>query len=343
MAVDEGREKTISLGPSPWAPHVVLLDQDEAFVGTLVRLLNRAGFRATAAHSPRQAMEAAVREQPDVIVADLQLDGMNGSVVLAMLAEAAPQTARVLMTSETDFGTVASLAAPYSAHSFVAKGDAHETLVPTIRALLANKRAVGRAAISDDVVRGLARSIVRALEMKDGESEAQGERLALWARRLAEELELPGDRVFDVELGAMMHDIGMIGIREALLLKPGRLNEAEWAEMRRHPELGVSLLADIPALRRAIPVVHSHHERWDGGGYPRGLAGDAIPIDARIFQVADAYNVIVSDRPYRLGRTDAEAREELRRCVGSQFDPQIIAAFERIEPEEWTQIGRLSR
>ncbi len=325
------------------APTVVLLDDDSDFALDTARRLEEAGFRAIAAFGPRHAMELAVREQPDVVVASLHVDGANGSLLLAMLGEAAPRTARVLVSAEQDFSVVASLAAPYSADAFVAKADAPKTLVPTIKALLDARVFARRPEIPEDLIRGLARSVARALEMRAGDSAEQVERVALWSRRLAEELSLPAREAFDVELGALLHDLGMIGIREAVLLKPGKLTEAEWVEIRRHPELGATLLRKIPALERALPVVLAHHERYDGHGYPHGLRGEQIPLAARIFALVDAYDVIVSDRPYRKGRTDAEARLELAANVGAQFDPAVHEAFARIDPAEWETLGRLAR
>ncbi len=332
-----------TLRPSSPLPRIVVLDDDSEFALETVGRLEQAGFQATAAFGPRHAMELAVREQPDVVIAELRLGGTNGSVLLAMLGEAAPHTARVLVSRERDFSVVASLAAPYSADAFVAKADAAETLVPTVRALLENRLSSRKPQVPEELIRGLARSITRALEMRDGQTEQALDRVGLWSRRLAEELALPASQVFDVELGAMLHDVGMIGIREAVLLKPGKLTDAEWAEIRRHPELGATLLNEIPALERALPVVLGHHERFDGKGYPHGAQGEAIPIGARIFALVDAYDVIVSDRPYRQGRTDEEARAELAACVGTQFDPQVHEAFRRVEPWEWVTIGRLVR
>jgi HD-GYP domain-containing protein (c-di-GMP phosphodiesterase class II) len=262
---------------------------------------------------------------------------MGGQIVLAMLATAAPHCARVLLTSDTDFARVASLAVPYSVHAFVSKRDTITRLIPALKELFLN-RPEGEHATSPEEVRGLARSIVRALALRDYETELHCERVSAWSRRLASAVCLSPSRVLDVELGALLHDVGKIGVRDAVLLKPGPLDEGEWNEMRRHPELGVALLADVPSLKRAIPIVQCHHERRDGKGYPRALSGDDIPIDARIFQVVDAYDAIVSDRPYRKGREDAVARAEIQKHVGPQFDPEVFEAFQNIEAEEWTQV-----
>jgi putative nucleotidyltransferase with HDIG domain len=316
---------------------VVLLDDEPAVLATLERVLTAQGVNVTATTNPKAAMEAVVREQADAIVSDLHMPEMGGHVVLSLLARAAPKAARVLMTSETDFARVAPLVVPYSVHAFVTKRDAPRRLVAALTELLCS-RACMDDTVQADESRRLARSIVRALALRDYETELHCERVAAWSARLARELGLSWSRVVDVELGALLHDIGKIGVRDAVLLKPGPLNEQEWEEMRKHPDLGVALLSDMPALRRAIPVVQNHHERRDGKGYPRKLGADEIPIDASIFQVVDAYDAIVSDRPYRKGRSDAEARAEIAKHVGPQFAPDVFDAFMSIAAGDWRAV-----
>jgi HD-GYP domain-containing protein (c-di-GMP phosphodiesterase class II) len=130
-------------------------------------------------------------------------------------------------------------------------------------------------------------------------------------------------------VAGVLHDIGKLGISDAVLLKPGRLERHEWDEIMRHPELGARIL-EHANLRDVASWVLSHHERLDGGGYPRALAGDAIPLEGRILAVADAYEAMTADRPYRKALGEGEARAELRRGTGTQFDPIVVAAFERV-------------
>ena len=284
--------------------HIVVLDDDDIMLRSVERMLRSAGYKVTATTSPKLAMETVVCESADAIVSDLHMPEMGGNVVLSMLAQAAPRTARLLYTNESQFSKVASLMAPYSVHAFVAKGEVAMRLIPTIEELVSSRPESDEGRI-DEEARALAKSIVRALALRDYETEEHCERVAAWSRKLASEMGLSPSRVLDVELGALLHDVGKIGVRDAVLLKPGPLDANEWEEMRKHPDLGVALLSDVPALRRALPVVQCHHERRDGKGYPRQLVGNAIPLAARIFQVVDAYDAIVSDRPYRKGRSDA--------------------------------------
>jgi HD-GYP domain-containing protein (c-di-GMP phosphodiesterase class II) len=133
--------------------------------------------------------------------------------------------------------------------------------------------------------------------------------------------------VVDVESVAMLHDVGKIAIPDGVLRKEGPLDEAEWELMRQHPVAGEQIVAATPPLAYLAPSIRAEHERWDGGGYPDGLAGDQIPIASRIVLACDAYHAMTSDRPYRRARPEDEARAELRRCAGTQFDPAVVAAL----------------
>jgi putative nucleotidyltransferase with HDIG domain len=155
---------------------------------------------------------------------------------------------------------------------------------------------------------------------------------------LAEQAGVKGADLEIIEQGALLHDIGKIGVRDSILLKPGPLTPEEWVEMRMHPEIGYRMLAKMPYLADASQIVYQHQERWDGRGYPQGLKGEVIVIGARIFSIVDAMDAITSDRPYRQGRTLAVAKEEIRRCIGTQFDPRLVEAWLSIPDEDWAAI-----
>ena len=167
-------------------------------------------------------------------------------------------------------------------------------------------------------------SLSNALEAKDAVTSQHTEEVVRLAVAVATELELDLDGVQQVELGAVLHDIGKVRVPEAILNKPTALTDEEWAVMRTHPEVGERILQPIKSLEAILPVVRHHHERWDGRGYPDGLAGRAIPLGARIVAVCDAYRAMTEDRPYRNALPADEARAELQRCAGTQFDPECV-------------------
>jgi HD-GYP domain-containing protein (c-di-GMP phosphodiesterase class II) len=158
--------------------------------------------------------------------------------------------------------------------------------------------------------------------------------------RLAKQMGIPETDWKHFAAGALLHDIGKIGVPDAVLLKGSRLTALEWQQMRLHPLIGNELLKGVGHLAVEREVVLAHHEHWNGAGYPRGLAGDTIPLPARIFSVADALDAITSDRPYRKRRSFEEAQAEITRCTGSQFDPRVAAAFLHIPLQEWEEIQR---
>lgn len=179
------------------------------------------------------------------------------------------------------------------------------------------------------------KALVQALETRDFETHGHSERVVTFSLRLGYEIGLDKPGMRDLELGALLHDIGKIGVPDAVLRKPAKLDEEEWAKMRLHPQHGQMILRNIPFLEGAARIVAQHHEQWDGSGYPAGLRGEAIDIGARIFAVVDAFDAMVSDRVYRKGRPYEAALEELERCSGQQFDPMIVEAFKRIPPPDW--------
>jgi diguanylate cyclase (GGDEF)-like protein len=165
------------------------------------------------------------------------------------------------------------------------------------------------------------------LRGRDPGTGAHSERVRVYALALAEAHGVPESQLPDIEHGVMLHDIGKIAIPDGILLKPGPLSPDEWKIMRTHPEVGRRLIEHMPFLSGAVPVVYHHHERWDGTGYPEGLRGEDIPLGARIFAVADAFDAMTYDRPYSRAIPVSAARAEIERCSGTHFDPTVVATF----------------
>lgn len=181
-------------------------------------------------------------------------------------------------------------------------------------------------------------ALVTALEARDVETYDHSERVVGFSLRLACELSLDEEQIKWLGLGALLHDIGKIRVPDTILRKPGKLTEEEWVRMRNHPLYGQQMLSGIEFLEGASRVVGQHHEKWDGSGYPWGLAGEEIDLNARIFAVADAFDAMISDRVYRAGKTYDAAAAELTRGAGNHFDPQMVEAFHRISRQEWEEL-----
>ena len=170
-------------------------------------------------------------------------------------------------------------------------------------------------------------SLARAIEARDNHTGSHVERVQRYSLELAQRLGLANDEIYRIGIGAILHDVGKIGVPDAVLNKCGPLNAREAAEMRRHPLAGERLLADNPLLECARDAVVFHHERWDGSGYPYGLRGHTIPLDGRIVAVADAFDAMTADRPYRERLSHRQALDQIARGAGTQFDPEIARAF----------------
>jgi putative nucleotidyltransferase with HDIG domain len=171
------------------------------------------------------------------------------------------------------------------------------------------------------------RVLTGAIEARDPYTRGHSARVTALAEELARRLGWSEERLEGLRVGGWLHDIGKLGVSDEVLQKEGRLDDRELAQIREHPRLGVKLLLRTAALRQAIPYVLYHHERWDGTGYPSGKAGEEIPLEARVLAVADAFDAMTTNRPYRRALAESRAVEELERCAGSQFDPLVVDAF----------------
>jgi putative nucleotidyltransferase with HDIG domain len=177
-----------------------------------------------------------------------------------------------------------------------------------------------------------------ALDLRDQETEGHSRRVTAYTNALAHAMGLNSEELRVIARGAFLHDIGKIAIPDAILLKPGRLTAEEMAIMKEHCARGYEMVRKISFLRDAAEIVYAHQEQFDGKGYPRGLRGEEIPLGARIFAIADTLDAMTSDRPYRKGTSFAKARDEITRCAGTQFDPQIVEVFLSIPPETWSDL-----
>lgn len=190
--------------------------------------------------------------------------------------------------------------------------------------------SAARQTREDVALLGTVGALAALVDARDHYTGDHSESVSWLAREIATALGLGASEVRMLTLAARLHDIGKVVIPDAVLLKPGRLTDEEWRIVRTHVAVGAEVIRHVPGLVSLSPIIEAHHERWDGSGYPHGLKGEAIPLGARIVAVADSYHAMTSDRPYRSAASIPEALDELRRCAGSQFDPQIVAVFEQL-------------
>lgn len=313
--------------------------------------------------SAEAALNLIARQPFSVIITDVNLSGMNGLDLIPLIKSKSPQTI-VLVVSGQQSLEDAVRAMRHGAFDYIVKPfdlshveaavrravEHYELQVIKQRYDLHLEELVARRTTELDQAleevensyRATLKALVQALETRDFETHGHSERVVTFSLRLGYELRLDQAELRALEFGALLHDIGKIGVPDAILRKPAKLTDDEWTKMRLHPLHGQHILRDIEFLDGALKVVAQHHEQWDGSGYPNKIAGVEIDLKARIFAVVDAFDAIISDRVYRAGRSYEEACREIERWSGRQFDPAIVAAFLRVPKEDWDALRRRS-
>ncbi|MEZ5101898.1 MAG: response regulator [Thermoleophilia bacterium] len=305
-------------------PTTILVIDDEDIVRSLIcEMLELAGHTVIPAETPQRALELLVDPRIRLVISDIVMPGLTGFELLEEMRSARPSLPVLLVTGA---GTEENLteALARGAAGLIPKPFTQREIVDAVDAVLQ------RAAASEQEVRHralaptLTSALANAIEVRDSITGGHTERLADIAVKLAGCLGLPDDELESVRLGALLHDVGKIGIPDSILLKEGPLEPSELELMRRHTLIGDWMLEPLDALSAARPAVRHHHERWDGSGYPDGLAGEQIPLAARIVALADAVEAMTAARPYRDALDVDDVLGELSRGRGSQWDPTIV-------------------
>ncbi len=343
----------------PQRESILVVDDEESIRALLAGYLAQRGYRTVAAKDGQEALRLLESSAFDLVLSDIRMPGPDGIEVLAEIARRHPQTGVVMLTGREDL-RMAVGAMKTGALDYITKPFRLDEVETSVRKALDRHKEIAASAEHMKRLEAVVReqsfelrrmlghlheaseltldALVTALDAREHETQAHSKRVSEFTLHLARELGLPGPALEAIRRGAMLHDIGKIGISDTILLKPGALTDAEWAEMRKHPHIGYWIVKNIDSLRAASDIVLSHHERFDGLGYPRELKGDEIPLGARIFSVADSLDAITSDRPYQKGKPYETARREIERNAGTQFDPQVVEAFLHVPPSVWSEI-----
>lgn len=326
------------------ARRCLIVDDDAAMRAIVRRLMTAEGFECLEASCGRAALDMLEAQSVPLVLSDYHMPELDGAGLLDEVHTRWPGTAVVIITAISDVN-LAVRCLDAGALDYLTKPFSTEELRARVLQALEKRRllldnAAYRGRLEDRVAQqskqyeelflASLQSLAEALEIKDSYTWGHSTRVSQYAMAIARELHVDAAMLDQLELGSRLHDIGKIGVRESVLNKDGPLTEAEYAHVMEHPVIGWRLLA--PLLRDmpvALAVVRSHHERFDGHGTPDGLAGLEIPLGARITAVADSFDAMTSGRPYRAGMPVEDALAELRRCAGTQFDPQCVEAFEQ--------------
>ena len=320
----------------PPGVRVLVVDDQAAVARTVARWLEREGMPCDVAFSESEALELCAGRAYDLVFSDVHMPGGSGLDLARKLKTRDPAVQVVIMTGNTTLETAVE-ALRLDADDYLVKPFEPAELLHAARRAAEHRRLLlenrDYRAHLEERVREQARrleglylssvhSLVTALEAKDPHTRGHSDRVAEFA--LALQRHVGGVPEESLRIGAQLHDIGKIGVQTGVLWKDGPLSADEQLHVRRHPTIGVEILSPLLEDQVALDVVHYHHERWDGGGYPSGLAGEAIPLGARIVAVADSFDAMISSRPYRAGRTPEQAVAELEAEAGRQFDPAVV-------------------
>jgi putative two-component system response regulator len=279
---------------------------------------------------PAEDGETALREiemrKPDLVLLDVQMPGMNGYEVCRRIkGDAKTRLIPVVMITSLDRTSDRVEALNAGADDYMSKPVERVELVARVRSALRLKSVYDSLDSAEQVIFSLA----AAVEAKDPYTEAHAQRVADAARRVGVSVGVPEDMLDALYRGGLIHDIGKIGVPDAILLKRGPLDDKEMSQMRAHTSIGAEIVAPLPSAEHLLPIIRHHHERFDGGGYPDGLRGQQIPWLARIVAVCDAYDALVNDRPYRPRRSREEAIAVLMNGAGTQWDAEVVDSFLR--------------
>jgi cyclic di-GMP phosphodiesterase len=348
----------------------ILIIDDEEPIRRLLALYLSDEYTCVTASGADEANVLLAGSSFNLVMTDITMPGTSGIELCENIHETHPDTVVIMVSGMTDINYAVD-AMRHGAFDYVVKPfDLSHVLMSVERALryqalIAAKRHYEQSleetvrlrtaelrSLNENLnqmlealyqnYRATLRALAGALEARDFETAGHSDRVVAYSLRLGRELGLGHKELIALEQGALLHDIGKIGVRDSILLKSGKLTEGEWVEMREHINYGLRIINGIDFLSGAAPVVGEHHEKYDGTGYPSRLQGDMIHLNARIFAVADAFDAITSDRPYRKSASYADARTELVANSGKHFDPSVVNAFLKVPETEWAEIRKIA-
>lgn len=319
--------------------HTILAIDDEQNNLALINRTLRNDYNLLLASSGEEALEI-VREHGNeisLIVSDQKMPFMEGTEFFKQISEKYPDIVKILLTGHSNIDILVDSINECHLFQYILKPFEPEQLCMIVengikKFELSNSKTQILQDLSELFYKTI-KSIAFALDAKDPYTHGHSMRVTLYSLALAKALKLPDDLLEEIETTGLLHDIGKIAIPEKILLKPGKLTSEEYEIIKTHPELGENLVKGIDKLKLISNWLKSHHERYDGKGYPEGLAGEHIPISSRIIAIADTYDAMTSDRAYRKALPHQTAIDEIKRCAGEQFDPKLAAIFVSIQDE----------
>ncbi len=307
--------------------HILVVDDEPANLTIISKMLSPYQCHVSCVSSGKEALQFIKKDLPDVILLDVMMPGMNGfEVCEALKSNELTRLIPIIIVTALQERDDRIKGIEAGCDDFISKPIDRLELTARVHALARVKR------LNDDLdhAQSVVLSLARAVEAKDNTTGDHCDRLIRLSRQFGEFLKLSDNELFVLEQSGILHDVGKIGIPDAILLKPGPLNNDEWNCMREHPIMGEEICYPLKSLRNVCPIIRHHHEKYNGTGYPDGLMGESIPYLARVFQILDAYDALTHKRPYKDAFSKEKSLEILRdETTQGLWDPQLIDAFEK--------------
>lgn len=304
--------------------HILFVDDEDFILDIAASIFAEEGIEILTARSGEEALEKVKNHEIAVLVSDNHMPGMMGLDLLSKVKNISPDTVKILMTGFADLETAIDAINRVEVFRFIVKPWENTQLVELVKDALKRYRLI-KSIIRGDEATML--SLVHALELKDPYTRGHSERVAQYALMIAQNMNLPTENRVAIRHGSWLHDCGKIGVSENILNNEGPLDDAEIHIVRNHPMWGADVARQARLSEIIVNIILSHHERYDGKGYPSGLKGDAIPLEARIVAVADIYDALTTKRPYRGAYTMDKALEMLISMKGNVLDPELVDIF----------------
>ena len=333
------------------APRILVVD-DELGPREALRMILRDDYDVVTASNGNRALEYLDSAEFDLVILDIRMPDISGIDLLAKVKKKAPETEVVMITAYASVDTATNAlrngALDYLIKPFEisAVKEVVEKGLSRRKSSTAIKKRLSELQVTNETLRGeiehaynniqkhyleTVRSLVAAIDAKDSYTKGHQERVARYSVLLGEELKLAPKELDLLHQAAILHDIGKIGIPEQILRKTSALTFEEFKIVKQHPAIGAEIISPVEFLKDAVPIVRHHHEKYDGTGYPDGISGLQIPLGSRIIAVADAVDAMLTDRPYARAKSLSQVREELKRCAGTQFDPELAEIALKID------------
>ena len=317
----------------------LLLEPRPSVSKEICYLLTSLGYEVSAVTCLKDTFTLLQSEKFDILLSEVTLPDGNCIDSLPHFCKNWPQMP-VALYSEDSNPNLARKALCQGASDFIVPPYNIGSLNLIVERNLTRNMLQTRLALKQEIAiennhENLLEALMGALTMRDVETEGHSERVTAYTMELANRLNISDDDLYHIERGALMHDIGKIGIPDRILHKPGKLTDAEWVEMKQHPDIGFKMCQNINLPKQSSNIVLHHHEAWDGNGYPSGLRKEEIPFGARIFALADTLDAMTTRRPYREALSVSAAYDEISHCSGTQFDPEIVSIFLNIPQNHW--------